>query len=290
MQEDRYRKPAPNASEIAARLGLHRAGRGWRGTCAACGYRESLALDEREGRPLLWCASCGDRDAMARLVRDAGGLPERRARLLRLDRADPDARRRRARAVWDGGEALTSNCPAGLYLARRRIEHVINSPALRWRRDVPHPAGGRRIALIARIDGPDGALQGVHRIFLKPDGSKADVEPQKASLGNVTGGAVRLQSCSAELAVAEGLESAAAAGVILGLPAWAAISAGNLARGMILPVEIRSVVIAADHDGPGLRAAEDAATRWRDEGRAVRIIRASESGHDANDVLTQARP
>lgn len=291
MRETRYRDPAPNASEIAARLGLHRARRGWRGTCPVCSYRDALALDERAGKTLIWCANGCPQGALAVLLRGAGGLPESKPeRLPRLDRADPDARRRRARAVWDSTSPLTPGCPAALYLGKRRIAHVIESPALRWRTDTPHPAGGRRIALIAAIAGPDGSLQGVHRIFLKPDGSKADVEPQKASLGIVAGGAVRLQSCSAELAVAEGLESAASAGAILGLPAWSAISAGNLARSMILPPEIRSVVIAADHDAPGLRAAEDAAVRWRDEGRVVDIFRASERGCDANDILLRPRP
>ena len=286
MQENSYRNPAPNASEIAARLGLHRVGRGWRGACPACGYRESLALDEREGRPLIWCASCGDRDAMARLLRGAGGLPDRPAEPP--ERHAEAERSARAQALWDGAEPLTANCPAGLYLAHRRIAHVIGSPALRWRMGVPHPSGGRRIALIARIDGPDGALQGIQRVYLARDGRKADCEPVKATLGPMAGGAIRLQPASAELAVAEGLESAASAGLLLSLPAWSAISAGNLARGMVLPPEIRSVVIVADHDEPGLRSAEAAAARWRDEARSVRIIRASGPGCDANDILREA--
>ena len=291
MQEVRYRDPAPNATEIAQRLGLHRAGRGWRGDCPACGYRGALALDERDGRPLLWCVSCGDRDALAALLRGAGGLPPARPeRLPRLDRADPDARRRRALAIWDGAEPITPNCAATLYLARRRIGHVADSPALRWRSDTPHPAGGRRIAMIAAIAGPDGNPQGVQRIYLDRDGNKADCEPQKASLGIVAGGAVRLQPASAELVISEGLESAASAGLLLGLPAWSAISAGNLARNMVLPAGIRSVTIAADHDAPGLQAAEDAAVRWRDEGRVVDIFRASERGCDANDILLRPRP
>lgn len=287
MREKRYLDPAQNASSIAARLGLHRAGRGWRGTCPACGYAGALALDEHEGRPLLWCASCGDRAVMARLLRNAGALPPARPeRLPRLDRADPDARRRRALALWDGAMPIAPSCPAALYLARRRIGHAAGSPALRWRSDVPHPSGGRRIALIARIDGPDGALQGVQRIYLDRDGNKADCEPVKASLGIVAGGAVRSQTCSTELAIAEGIESAASAGAILGLPAWSAISAGNLARSMILPAEIRNVTIAADADEPGLRAAEAALRRWRAEGRTVRIVKAAIYGRDFNDLAT----
>lgn len=282
---ERYRRPASASSEIADRLNLHRAGRGWRGTCPACGYPESLALDERGGRPLVWCASCGDREAMGRLLRAAGALPERRAEPP--DRHAEAERIARARALWDGAAPISQNCPAGLYLGRRRIAHVLGSPALRWRRDCPHPAGTRRMALIAAITGPDGKLQAVQRIFIDRDGNKPPIEPVKATLGPMAGGAIRLQTCSGELAVAEGLESAASAGAILGLPAWAAISAGNLARGMILPAEIRSVTIAADHDDPGERAAREAAWRWQAIGKVVKIARPFRSGADFNDLARE---
>ncbi|WP_287787806.1 toprim domain-containing protein [Acidiphilium sp.] len=218
------------------------------------------------------------------LLRSGGGPPERRERLPRLDRADPAARRARAAAVWGGAAPLSPNCSASLYLRNRRIEQAIPSPALRWRRDCPHPGGGRRIALVAEITGADGKFSGIQRIFLAPDGRKADCEPVKASLGHVAGGAVRLQTASHELTISEGIESAAAAGQLLGLPAWAAVSAGNLAKSLILPSEIRSVVIAADHDAPGLRAAEAACRRWRAEGREVRVVKSVESGKDFNDL------
>jgi putative DNA primase/helicase len=71
----------------------------------------------------------------------------------------------------------------------------------------------------------------------------------------------------------------------MGLPPWAAIFAGNLARGVVLPPEVRSVVIAADADKPGLDAAAAAAMRWRAEGRKVRIERPDKPGTDFNDLL-----
>lgn len=287
MQVHLYHPAAFGATEIASRLGLHRAGRGWRGDCPICQYKQCLSLNVRDGKPLIWCASCQDSAALAALLRQAGGSPPapRPERFPRLDRGDRAARIERAAAIWNGSEPITPDCPAGKYLEKRRISHVAGSAALRWRADTPHPNGSRRIALIAAVTGADGQFQAIQRIFLDRDGHKADCEPVKASLGLVAGGAVRLQSCSKELAIGEGIETAAAAGAILGLPAWAAVSCGNLANSMTLPEEIRSVIIAADHDAPGLRAAEDAAVRWRDEGLAVRIIRAATPGADAADVL-----
>ena len=282
-----YHCAAPSANEIAARLRLHPAGRGWRGDCAICGYREALALDVRDGRPLIWCASCNDRAALAALLRAAAGgaLPaDRPERLPPADRADRAARLSRAAEIWNRASPIEPSSPAGKYLEMRRIAHVASSPALRWRSDVPHPSGGRRIALLAAITGADGDFVGIQRIFLDRDGRKADCEPTKASLGTVAAGACRLQDCSAELVIAEGIESAAAAGALLGKPAWAAVSAGNMARSLALPPEIRTIVIAADHDAPGLRAAEAAWRRWRAEGRECRIVKPVAPDEDFNDL------
>jgi putative DNA primase/helicase len=98
-------------------------------------------------------------------------------------------------------------------------------------------------------------------------------------------GAIRLDTIAEELVIGEGIETSASAGRLLGLPAWAAISAGNLAAGLLLPAEVRRVVIAADADPSGERAARQAALRWQREGRSVRIARPDKSGRDFNDLL-----
>jgi putative DNA primase/helicase len=89
------------------------------------------------------------------------------------------------------------------------------------------------------------------------------------------------------LVIGEGIESSAAAGLLIGLPAWAAISAGNLGSGLVLPAEVRAVVIAADPDPPGEAAAQAAAKRWTSEGRQVRIARPNGTG-DFADLLGEA--
>jgi putative DNA primase/helicase len=279
-------------ADIAARLALRRFGREWRGACPACGYREALILSERGGRPLWHCVACADKEGLTRAIKDAvGGLPAS-PRPERLPRggSDPAARVARAEAIWRGAEPITADCPAGLYLARRGIAAVAGSPALRWRRDVPHPSGGRRLALLARIDDANSGFAGVQRVFLTSEGAKADIEPAKASLGVVAGGAARLASpVDGQLAIAEGIESAAAAGLLLGLPAWSAISAGNMAKSMDLPRDVQSLVIAVDRDPAGEHAAREAAARWRREGRTVRFLVPTRAGADANDLVREAR-
>jgi phage/plasmid primase-like uncharacterized protein len=112
----------------------------------------------------------------------------------------------------------------------------------------------------------------------------------KASLGGVWGGAIRLEPFAGgvPLVVAEGIETAASAGRLMGSPAWAAISAGNLARGLLLPSEARNVIIAADQDKAGRDAARDAWHRWHAEGRSVRIATPDGTG-DFNDLVRGGR-
>ena len=133
----------------------------------------------------------------------------------------------------------------------------------------------------------NGWLRSVHRTFLshlEPPG-KAPVEPVRMLWlkTSIKGCAVWLAPAASTLLVGEGIESTASAMKLLGLPAWAALSAPNL-RHIELPELVRRVVIAADNDSPGIAAANAAADRFRREGRAVLIVK-PEQVKDFNDVL-----
>ena len=124
----------------------------------------------------------------------------------------------------------------------------------------------------------------VHRTFLKADGSgKAPVSQNKIMLGPCSGGAVRLALAGDELVLAEGIETALSVLQANGKPTWATLSTSGL-KAVILPPEVKTVIIAADGDEPGLKAAEEAASRFYREGRKVRIARPPR-GWDFNDVL-----
>ncbi len=268
-----------------------------RGACPVCGYPKAyVETTGKNGARIGWCASCQNNEAIAALLRGAG-LGGRRAAGdcgASPEKALEDSKKRVAAAViWNGAAPVTPNDPAGKYFIRRVLAHLIGNPALRYRADVPHPGGGRYPAMVALVQDVAGKLMGVQRTYVAPDGNKARLEPVKASKGTIWGGAIRLAPPTApEIVIGEGIETSASAGLLLGLPAWAAISAGNLGAGLVLPPEVRRVVIAADDDGmnaqgrnPGIEAAEAAARRWQAEGRDVRIIKPSQSGQDFNDVL-----
>lgn len=275
------------AMEIATRLDLRRSSHSWRGDCPACGYRGSFALKEgRTGRPLIFCSNGCDRAALTAAVEGIVGGGVAAAPIVP---EKPKANRQdAARRLWGSAYGLDRSLSrtAVTYLNVRRIGHLVKSAALRFSPEVHHPEGGKLAALVALVVDAAGAPIAAHRTFLRADGmGKAAVTPPKASLGPVWGGAVRLQpATNGAVIIGEGIETSASAGILLGLPAWAAISAGNLAAGLLLPSDIGSVTIAADNDPPGLRAAETAAARWRADGRTVRIL-VPATAADFNDEL-----
>jgi putative DNA primase/helicase len=276
------------AKEIAERFGLKRLRRSWRGRCPVCQYQGTFSVREGNGgRTLIFCASCQDQAALADAVARATGQEHQRER-REVGNAQAFRQRKKDAALrlWHASEPAAGTL-AAIYLAARGLANLAASPALRFRARCPHPENVWLPAMIALVTDVHGMPLAIHRTFLKSDGTgKADVEPQRAGLGPIWGGAVRLfdHDSSRPLVIGEGIETAASAGALLGFPAWAAISAGNMAKGLVLPPEARSVVIAADPDAAGRRAARDAWIRWRGEGREVRVALPDGAG-DFNDLL-----
>jgi hypothetical protein len=288
---------AANARELAAQLLLRRAGREWRGACPVCGYADAFVLTEGKAGPMGWCASCQNREAIA--VALGGSHTASPPPLRQIDPRDVQKRIQRAERVWRGTIPLPGT-PAAKYLEARGIEHLVDCADLGFHSSCPHPSGTlerpvRLPALVAAVRDVAGRLTGVHRTYVRSDGaSKADIVPSKASSGLISGGVVRLMSLEQVLAagglvVGEGIENSASAGLLLGLPAWSAVSAGNLAHSLALPAAIRRVTIAADRDAAGLDAARAAGRRWRAERRITRDATPDEGHGDFNDIVVDRR-
>jgi len=128
---------------------------------------------------------------------------------------------------------------------------------------------------------------GTHCTYLAPDGSaKAEGERAKVMLGR--SGVIRLSPLEGlALGIAEGIETALAVMQRAGWrPVWAATCAGAVGRFPIMP-GAASLAIFADADPPGMAAAREAAQRWRNAGKAARII-APPAG-DWDDALKGGR-
>ena len=168
---------------------------------------------------------------------------------------------------------------------------MARAPALRFHPRITHPnAPGHFPALVAGAQDVAGEFMGIHRTYLRADGtSKADIDPARLSLGPIGGGAVRLVEPAGDaLLIGEGIETTAAAVKVLGWRggAWAALSTSGMGK-MVLPASVRRVLIAADRDveGAGQKAAAQLTERLRAEGRRVRIFVPETIGHDFCDEL-----
>ena len=281
--------------DLGARLDLHKRTRSWGGDCPACSYRAAFSMKAgKNGGVRAHCANGCTLDQLDEALQRALGTDWKPpARLPDADVATQRAGKQAAALrLFAGSTSLTSTDPAGLYLAGRKLAGFIGCPALRYRGDCHHQDGGRLPALVAQVVDAAGQPIAAHRTYLDRQGRKAGVDPCKMTLGPMWGGAVRLTLDPAppdELVIGEGIETSASAGLLLSLPAWAALSAGNLGGGLVLPDQVRAVTIAADADTVGLREANTAARRWRAEGRTVRIVVPNTAGQDFNDMLQQDR-
>ena len=252
----------------------------------------SLAETE-EGRILIHCFSPKDdwRD-VRRALADLGLLddePRGDQRGVRWSvskiAAQPASEERVARAqrIWDECRPLHRTV-ATAYLRRRAIPEALSeTPALRF-----HPSMTslddrvRRPALVAAITDAAGALQGVQVTLLSAHGiTKAAVATPRRVIGKMMGGVVRLSEPQDELAIGEGVETMLSAAHAFNVPAWAALTADNLAR-FTFASSIRRLIIAADSDRAGAVAAEALRDR-AGPGVDVEIALAPDGFNDWND-------
>jgi putative DNA primase/helicase len=171
-----------------------------------------------------------------------------------------------------------------VYLRSRGI--TVSPPvSLRFHPKLKHPSGASLPAMVAAVLDRDGRIVAVHRTFLAPNGSrKAEVTPNKLMLGPCAGGAVRFAKPAMVLAVAEGIETAlSVAQACPNLAVWSTLSTSGL-KTLQLPHEVLEVVICADADVAGEKAAFAAAERFSRQGRRVRIARPTGT-NDFNDML-----
>ncbi len=193
-----------------------------------------------------------------------------------------------AQEVWDQSIPIEATL-ADAYLRTRGIRNIFPSD-LRFKARCWHSETKQHLpAMIAAMRSPHGnTFMGVHRTFLKSDGSgKADVHPNKKMMGRHGGSVIKLTEegeIDGVICLTEGIENALSANMLGYSAVWAAASAGGVAA--FKPLRgIRELVILADNDVAGLRAADECARVWRAAGRKVVIKHPATAGHDLNDFL-----
>lgn len=292
----------PDLREIVGRLGgdLYNGGRA--ASVPGPGHSpkdRSLSLRLTDDGRLLWCSHADD---PAEVVWAYLGLPRDAA--PRMDRREAErARQERQRAAkaerarklafcekaWSATQAADGS-PVAAYLRGRGITGPIPN-ALRFHPAAPmdYDARTTQPAMVAIVTGPDGRQAcGLHVTAILPDGSgKATLSNPRRMFGDIAGGVVQLTPLPAdgELAISEGVETALSYRDLTGTPTWAGLSTSGLSR-FNPPLGLRRLVIAADGDPAGLRAAQDLAERA--SRRCECVVMPAPAGADWNDVAMGA--
>ena len=186
-----------------------------------------------------------------------------------------------ARRIWSEGLPLAGTV-AEVYLSNRRLKPPYSTdlrfhPRLEYRcyqtgEVTEHPA------LLAAVRDVSGALRGIQRTWLAPEGCKALLADPRRSLGHLNGNGVWLRHgdqdhSSSTLLVGEGVETVfSLVDIMPSAGLVAALSASHLA-GFILPPHVRHLFIARDNDPAGIRAARRLAARAVELGISVMILR-----------------
>ena len=221
-------------------------------------------------------------------------------------------------ALFDAAAPLADS-PAALYLKGRGLSDglFMQCADLRCHPALPywvtrcadnHTAApvciGQYPALLAAVRTPDGALQGLHKIYLQADGRGdfrkfAGIHPDTGEAlpakkiatryaGAFTGAAVHLGSPDTQgrIIAAEGIETALAAWQLFGIPALATLSAHGL-QSLQWPSETQTLLIAADNDHSqiGRKAAEALTRRAARAGIGGGVWQSETAGFDALDEL-----
>lgn len=261
--------------------------------CQSEGHKGQNALtlaDGDGGRLLLNCkkSACAYRDILTATGITPGSYmpPDPAAIAQRKAEQHKEAMKRAAQAqrLWVKAQPIAGTL-AETYLRGRRITCPLPA-TLRFAPSCWHPTAKRFPALVALVEGGGGFA--VHRTYLRRDGTgKMPVEPAKAMLGPVQGGAVRLTDAPGPLVVTEGIETALSlASGLLRTPAtvWACLSTSGMA-GLRLSDRPHRVTIATDGDAPGRAAGYKLAEYASALGWTVSMLSAPD-GQDWNDVLT----
>ncbi len=195
------------------------------------------------------------------------------------------------RALWEACRPL-----AGDALAYLQARGCVLPPAdgdLRWHPALKHPPTGTvGPALVALVtDVLTREPISLHRTWINAGGVKAQVKPPRMLLRahRKAGGVIRLwpdEAVTTGLAIAEGIETSLS--LAHGFtPVWACIDAGNMTEFPVL-AGIETLLIGADNDPAGSRAADACARRWTLAGRGVHVVMPDTRNTDLNDVLRAA--
>ena len=228
------------------------------GPCPACGGEDRFRFDDKLNGS-HYCGQCGHGDgfdllckvhswgfnrAAAEVDRVLGNCPITTERRPERSQADKS---RYLRKIWGESLRVAPDDPVWRYLLRRCGDPSAVLDDLRYHPALHHPDGGNYPAMLAGMgfDAATKKFSGIHRTYLSKDGQKAQVNPVRATLGEV--GPVRLGPLCEELGIAESIETAICAGKKFHEVVWSAGCAHGVET-WVPPSEVKFARVFADND------------------------------------------
>lgn len=280
------------------------------GPCPLCGGKDRFRFDNK-GRGCFICGQCGAGDGLRLLERlhgwdfreslrrvasaagispSVGGRHQPRPARAPLPVDTPASPSRRALDIRRGTCDPSSAPDVVSYLTSRSLWPLPGGCCIRAHASVDYFEGRERIgrfpALVADVRDIKGELVTIHLTYLHAGRKLEQHEPRKmlSKLDGHVGCAVQLVPPTGDvLGIGEGIESMLAAQQLHGIPTWAALTTSLLAK-FERPGAVRTLVVFADRDIPGLEAAGRLMQRL--QGRVQLELRIPPApAKDWNDVL-----
>ena len=274
------------------------------------GNRGSISIDRRSG---LWFAhdggeggdlfafiqyatGCSFPEAIVFAKSWAGTASTRRNSPPPITRTTDEARAKlsheAALRLWKHGTRPMDESanPVSAYLNRRSIVRDVWPADLRYHPNLHHFATGKyHPAMVCAFRDMAGEVQAIHRTYLTHDGNKLCGEGinAKLNLASPKGCAIRLAPATDKVALCEGIEDALTIIQETDWPCWAVGNAAGL-YGVVLPDAIREVMICADADDVGIRAAQKAAERFMRQNRKATIAKPY-GAKDFNEMMMRQK-
>ena len=177
-----------------------------------------------------------------------------------------------------------------LYLTHRGLDgpvpkHLRLHPAMTYWHD--GQSLGIFPAMVAPLIAPHGRILALHRTYLTRDGRKAPVPIVKKltrTADVLAGTHIPLhEPQDGVIGIAEGIETAQAAWLASGVPTVAAYCANNLGA-YVWPMNVKRIVVFADRDVAGAKAAQTLRNRAVQSGLHATIMTPTSRGMDWCDV------
>jgi len=302
-------------SKIARILGKERQeGNKWRSSCPLCPPEKNASLQislNTDGSLGLFCYRCQSKNIFNELVKRGIICPLKpnnpyknsqnssfptSSQKIDSTEAEAQAKRRQAIKIWE----KESVCPKGTlvekYLDTRGLQGIAIPDSIRFNPFIWNMADGRWVnepvpSMVAKIQiYPTNEIIGIQRTFLKPDGSgKIDGKDNKMIRGSIKGGAVQFGEDLECIGLCEGIEDALSCyKENYSMTWWALLGTSNFKNVILPPPSItKEIVIIADHDEPGIKAAEELGRKLHSQGYIVRLGTPNKPRMDANDLLMQ---